>query len=167
MNWDIKRWLRHELTSKRTVHRALPAESLKNLTQAIAESEKRHGGEIRLAVEAKIHAQLPWHHLSAQARALQVFSHLRVWDTENNNGVLIYLLFADRHVQIIADRAIDRRVGGEEWSRICRLMETLFSQGEFEEGLRLGIVEITRHMEAHFPHRDSDVNELPDEPVIL
>ncbi len=92
MNWNIKRWLRHEFTSRRTVHRALPAAALERLTRAIAESEKKHGGEIRLAVEAKVHAHLPWHHASAHDRALQVFSNLRVWDTEANNGVLVYLL---------------------------------------------------------------------------
>jgi uncharacterized membrane protein len=166
MNWDIKRWLRHEFTTRRTVHRALPPETLQHLTQAIAAGEKNHGGEIRLAVEAKIHARVPWHHISAHQRALQVFSHLRVWDTEANNGVLIYLLFADRHVQIIADRAIDRVVGTEEWSRICRVMETFFRQGEFEEGLRQGIVEISKQLEKHFPHGEA-LNELPDEPVIL
>ena len=167
MNWDIKRWLRHEFTGKRAVVRVLPAESLQRLTQNIAASEKQHGGELRLVVEHALHLNWLWNGVTAHDRAVKVFSDLHVWDTEANNGVLIYLLLADRHVEIVADRGIHRIVGAAEWSRICRLMEESFLQGNFEEGLSRGISEITRHLEKHFPHRNDDVNELPDAPVLM
>ena len=167
MNWDIKRWLRHEFTGKRAVARVLPAESLQRLTQLISESERKHGGELRLVVEHALDLQWLWRGISPRARALKIFSDLRIWDTEANNGVLIYLLFADRDVEIIADRGIDKIVGTEEWSRICRLMEESFRQGNFEAGLSRGISEITLHLEKHFPHRDDDVNELPDAPFLM
>ena len=167
MNWDIKRCLRHEFTGKRALRRMLPPESLERLTRDIAASEKRHGGELRLVVECALHFHLVCRGISAHERAVQVFSDFRVWDTEANNGVLIYLLLADRHVQIVADRGIDRMVGKAEWDRICGVMEQAFRQGRFEEGLCQGIAEITGHLERNFPHRDDDVNELPDEPVVM
>ncbi len=167
MNWNVKRWLRHELTGKRAVARVLPAESLQRLTQDIAVSEKRHGGELRLVIEHALQLNWLWNGVTAHDRAVKVFSDLHVWDTEANNGVLIYLLLADRQVEIVADRGINRIVGSAEWSRICRLMEESFRTGNFEEGLRRGIAEITRHLEKHSPRRDEDVNELPDAPMML
>lgn len=167
MNWDIKRWLRHELTGKRALHRVLPPDAVERLTKDIAASEKRHGGELRLVVEHALHLNWLWRGVTAHDRAVQVFSDLHVWDTEANNGVLIYLLLADRHVEIVADRGINRIVGTAEWSRVCRAMEVSFRQGNFEEGLREGIAEITKHLEKHFPHRDDDANELPDAPVLI
>lgn len=166
MNWEIKRWLRHEFTGKRAVARVLPAVALRRLTDEIAASEKRHGGEIRLVVEAGLDLHWLWHGVSARQRALQVFSDLRIWDTRENNGVLIYLLFADRNVEIIADRGVNDKVGGAEWERICKAMEEAFRKDRFEEGLRQGIHEISAHLERHFPHHGDDRNELSNEPVV-
>ena len=167
MNWDIKRWLKHEFTGKRDLRKVLPSESMQRLTKDIAASEKQHGGELRLVVECALHFNQLIRGITAHERALHVFSDLHVWDTEANNGVLIYLLLADRHVQIVADRGIDRIVGKAEWDRICGLMEQSFRQGLFEDGLRKGIEAITLHLERNFPHREGDINELPDEPVVM
>lgn len=167
MNWDFKRWLRHEFTGKRALRRVLPPVSMERLTCDIAASEKRHGGELRLVVECALDLPLLWQGVSAHQRAIKMFSDLHVWDTEANNGVLIYLLLADRHVQIVADRGLDHIVGKAEWERICGVMEQAFRQGHFEEGLRQGIAEITGHLERNFPHRDDDANELPDEPIVM
>ena len=165
--FSVKRWLRHEFTGKRALRRVLPPESMQRLTKEIAASEKRHGGELRLVVECALDLPLLWRGVSAHERAIQVFSKMHVWDTEANNGVLIYLLLADRHVQIVADRGIDHIVGKTEWDRICSLMEEGFRKGRFEEGLLRGIGEITAHLEPNFPHRDDDQNELPDEPLVI
>lgn len=167
MDWDVKRWLRHEWVGKRELSRALPKEALDRLTQHVAASEKRHGGELRLVLEGALELPWLWRGLTARDRALQVFSEYRVWDTEANNGVLVYLLFADRRVEIVADRGIDRIVGAGEWSRICRDMEATFRRGEFEKGLCQGIDAITGHLEKHFPHLANDENELPDAPIVL
>lgn len=105
---------------------------------------------------------------SARQRSIEVFSQLRVWDTEYNNGVLIYLLLADRHVEIVADRGIHNRIGSEQWEKICRAMETAFRQGQFEAGVIAGIAAISAHLQAHFPtERQGGENELADRPVIL
>ena len=103
----------------------------------------------------------------ARERAIDVFSQLRIWDTEHNNGVLIYLLLADRDVEIVADRGIDAKVGPQEWERICRKMEAAFRQADYEGGVVSGIQEVTRHLAEHFPAIGDDRNELPDKPVVL
>ena len=107
------------------------------------------------------------HDRSARERAVEVFSHLRVWDTERNNGVLIYLLIADRRVEIVADRGIHRDVGPQGWEAICREMERSFRQGRFEQGVVEGIRAVASHLVRHYPASGANENELPDEPVIL
>ena len=104
---------------------------------------------------------------SARERAIGLFSELRVWDTEHNTGVLIYLLLADRAVEIVADRGISAKVDAQEWSRVCRQMETAFRQSNFEGGAISGVQAVTQHLAKHFPANGQDPNELPDKPVIL
>ena len=143
------------------------ASVLDSLQAAIRQCEARHSGQIAFAVE---HA-LGWRELvrgvTCRDRAREVFSQLRVWDTEQNNGVLIYLLMADRQVEIVADRGIHQRVGSESWETLCRGMEKQFSEGRFEEGLKRALEAIGQMLEAEYPHVPSVKNELPDRPVIL
>ena len=105
--------------------------------------------------------------LSARERAIEVFSQLRIWDTEHNNGVLIYLLLADRDVEIVADRGIHSKVGLEEWEKICRTMETAFKQANYEGGVVSGIQAVTQHLIKHYPAVRDGQNELLDKPVVL
>lgn len=138
------------------------------ITKAISDSERSHSGEVRFAVEGA----LPWRDaydgVSAHGRALQIFSQLRIWDTEHNNGVLIYLLLADHDVEIVADRGIHAHVGAEGWEAVCRAMENEFRQGRFEAGVLLGIERITAILHEHFSSHDpNNPNELPDTPVVL
>ncbi len=149
------------------VRRVFPAESLDAIDRAIKASEAGHVGEIRFAVEGALDIAPLFRGQSARERAIDVFSLLRIWDTERNNGVLIYLLLADRDVEIVADRGIHAKVGAQEWEKICRAMETAFRQEDFEGGVIRGIQEVTRHMARHFPAVGDDRNELPDKPVVL
>ncbi len=167
MDWNVTRWMRHELHGRRALRRALPKAALQRLTQATAASEKRHSGQVRLALEAALELPRLWRGVTARERALEVFSQLRIWDTEANNGVLLYLLFADRQVEIVADRGVHRVVGAAVWREICGRMQAAFRQGRFEAGLAQGIAEVTEQLERHFPHADGGRNELPDAPVIL
>jgi uncharacterized membrane protein len=105
--------------------------------------------------------------VSARQRAVEAFARLGVWDTEANNGVLIYLLLADRDVEIVADRGVHAKVGPDGWEAICKTMEAEFRAGRFEAGVLAGIAAVGRHLEAHFPRRGADANELPDAPVML
>ena len=165
---DFTRVLRHLFTGPLVVRRAFPATALTAIEYAIAQSEFGHRGEIRFAVEAALDMLPLVRATSARERAIEVYSQLRVWDTEHNNGVLIYLLLADRDVEIVADRGIDAKVGHAKWETICHEMETHFSQGQFESGVISGIRSVGRHLQEHFPvERESRENELPNRPVIL
>ena len=158
---------RHLMATKWMVSRAFPGDAIIAIDKAIKASEATHRGEIRFAVEGALHIEPLFRGQTARERAIDVFSQLRIWDTERNNGVLIYLLLADRVVEIVADRGIDAKVGAEEWERICGKMESAFRQGDFEAGLVGGIQEVTRHLAVHFPPIGDDRNELPDKPVVL
>lgn len=162
------RVLRHLFTGPLAMRNAFPATALTAIEHAIARSEFGHRGEIRFVVEAALDILPLVRATSARERAIEVFSQLRVWDTEYNNGVLIYLLLADHDVEIVADRGINAKVGHEKWEAICREMETHFSQGQFESGVISGIQSVGCHLQEHFPvGRESGGNELPNRPVIL
>jgi len=164
---SMERIVRHLTATRWRVNRAFPGDTLIAIEKAIKASEAAHRGEIRFAVEGALDIGPLLRGQTARERAIDVFSHLRVWDTEHSNGVLIYLLLADRDVEIVADRGIDAKVGAEEWERICRNMEAAFRQGDFHAGVVGGIQEVTRHLAEHFPPIGDDRNELPDKPVEL
>lgn len=167
MHGNPVRALKHLCFPAWRLRRVLSRRSLEAITRAIRDSERHHAGEIHFAVETG----LDWHRLlrglSARERAVEVFSQLRVWDTERNNGVLIYLLLADRSVEIVADRGIDRRVEPGDWEGICRRMESAFREGDFEAGIIAGVEAVGIHMVRHFGGADVQGNELPDRPSIV
>lgn len=167
---NFARILRHFFTGRIAVRRLFPDASLVAIEQAIKRSEISHEGEVCFAVEAALDTLPLFRNQPARERAVEVFSQLRVWDTEHNNGVLVYLLLADRDVEIVADRGINVKVSTEEWERICREMETAFRQGHFESGVVAGIGAVGSHLQKHFrteKERERRENELPDTPVIL
>ncbi len=163
----IIRILRHFLTGQWAVRRRFPAVALTTIEQAIQQSEMRHGGEICFVVEAGLSTAALLKNQSARERALEVFSQLRIWDTEHNNGVLIYLLLADRDVEIIADRGIHNAVNPTEWEDICRAMESAFQQQQFTTGIVDGIERVTLLLQRHFPAQPDEKNAVADRPVIL
>jgi uncharacterized membrane protein len=164
---NIKRILKHLLSPDIAVRSKFSSSVMKSIETCVEDSEKLHCGEIRFAVENALDFLPLLKNVSARERAIEVFSDLRIWDTEKNNGVLIYLLFADHDVEIIADRGINHLVPEDEWERICKDMEACFRKGLFEQGVKTGISEITRHLAMHFPYSDDDHNELPNKPVLL
>ncbi len=142
MNWDemdIKRIMRHLSTGRASVRRAFPPHTLDTIERAIRETEARHNGQIRFAVEAALELAPLLAGQTAQQRAIEVFSTLRVWDTEHNNGVLIYLLLADRDVEIVADRGVHGKLGQAVWEQVCQDMEAAFRRGNFEQGVIAGV----------------------------
>ncbi len=163
----VMRILRHLLTPPWRVRVILPRRSLRAIETAIRDSEAHHRGQILFAVEASLDFVHLLRNVSARQRAVEVFSQLRVWDTEHNNGVLIYLLLADRTVEIVADRGVHTRVGVESWEQICREMESFFQRNRFEDGVIAGIKAVTRHLAHHYPGEGSTPNELPDTAVVL
>ncbi len=164
---DLARLMRHLATTSARVRRAFPASALRSIEQAIEASETTHAGQIRFVVEGALDGAPLFRNQLARERAIDVFAQLRVWDTEHNNGVLIYLLLADRDVEIVVDRGIDRHVGTAGWEAICQMMEAHFRAGRFEQGVIAGIAAVTKHLQVHFPEDGAAVNELPDAPVVL
>jgi uncharacterized membrane protein len=163
----IKRWFLHTFAPPWRQRALFPKATLAAIENAIAQSENTHSGELRFAVENALSSRQVWNDVSARQRALELFSNLRVWDTEENSGVLIYLLLADRTVQIIADRGINKRVPQAKWDDIARAMQTEFSQGNFQRGSLLGIERITALLARHFPATADNLDELPNEPVMI
>jgi len=164
---NFKRLFTHLFYPGWWLRRDFPPAELAKIEVAIKKSESTHSGEIRFAIESALPLKALWNNETPTERAIEVFSLLRVWDTEDNNGVLIYLLLADRKVEIIADRAINKIVDGQEWQRICHLMEQAFKANNFSQGVTQGIDEISLLLSQHFPLKPQDINELSDKPVIL
>ncbi len=149
------------------VKRVFPRQTLSAIEQAIKASEATHIGEIRFVVEGALDGIPLCKGQSARERAIDVFSQLRMWDTEHNNGVLLYLLLADRAVEIVADRGMHARVAARAWEKICRQMEAAFQQANYEGGVISGVQAVTQHLVAHFPAHGNGQNELSDQPVLL
>jgi len=164
---DIKRIGKHLLEHRWRVRRIFPPLVLAAIEQAIKAGEATHSGQVRFVVEGALDGAPLFRDQPARERALDIFSHLRIWDTHHNNGVLIYLLLADRKVEIVADRGIDAKVGVEGWQKICAAMERDFSAGNFEAGAIKGIAAASRALAAHFPKHGRNPNELPDKPVVM
>ena len=140
---------------------------MRAIRNAIDEQEGRHGGELRFAVEASVPLRSLWQGQNARSRAVELFGQLRIWDTEHNNGVLIYLMLADKSVEIIADRGVNGKVGNANWESICRDMQSAFSGGRFVDGAISGIVAISDLLAMHYPPTDGRTDELPNEPVVM
>jgi len=169
MEARLLRLLKHRLWDEGDAQRALPEPVLERLRQRVAASETRHSGEIRICVEASLPLSYLWRQASARERALAMFGKLRVWDTEHNNGVLIYLLLVEHRIEIIADRGLTRRVGPEAWNALLARMRGAFRDGAFEAGLSQAVDEVGEMLAQHFPLRAGELNpnELPDEPALL
>ena len=166
---SISRWLRHSFKTPYAVRRAFSEKALDRIQQAIADAEREHAGEIRFAVEAA----LPWSYLRrdapARQRAAMVFAKLGVWDTEHNNGVLIYVELADQSIEIVADRGIARRVPRAEWDAICNAMRDHFRARRFEQGTIEAVVAVGKVLARHYPLAEGErnPNELSNRPAVL
>jgi uncharacterized membrane protein len=165
---QIGRALRHLFATHWSTERRFTPAVLGAIEATVSQVEALHAGEIRFVVETALNPAALWHDLAPRARALQVFSQLRVWDTSHNNGVLIYVLLADRAVEILADRGLSERVPQAEWDEICREMERHFKSGDFGRASVAGVHCIGRILARHFPSvGGSASNELPNQPVLL
>ncbi len=170
-NWIQRsaRLLRHRWAEGR-MHTALPDDLLNRLGRRVAASEQRHTGEIRICVEAGLPLAYVWRDASARERAVALFGKLRVWDTEDNNGVLIYLLLAEHAIEIIADRGLARAIPPDAWEKLVQEMGTALHDGHYEDGLTQALFHVSTLLSEHFPaapgRKPSDTG-LPDAPVRL
>jgi uncharacterized membrane protein len=164
---DLGRFFRHIFTGRAAVSTAFPAATLDAIERAVREAEAIHSGQIRVVIEASLDGPRLWANETARDRAIEVCSLMRVWDTEHNNGVLIYLLMADRDVEIVADRGIHSRCGPAVWETVCREMEQHFREGRFEQGAVAGVRAVGSHLARHYPGSGPRGNELPDRPAVI
>jgi uncharacterized membrane protein YgcG len=164
---SIKRIGKHLLEHHWRARRVFPPQVLALIEQTIRAGETTHSGQVRFVVEGALDGRPLFSGQSARDRALDIFSGLRIWDTAHNNGVLIYLLLADRDVEIIADRGIDAKVGSAGWQNICAAMEADFRSGNFSGGVIKGIQSVSRELARYFPRQGAGPNELPDAPVVI
>jgi uncharacterized membrane protein len=164
---NFKRWMRHLFMPPWAWRRAFPQAALDAIEATVHDSEMRHGGEIRFAIENSLAPALVWRGMSGRERAVEMFSSLRVWDTEHNSGVLIYLLLADHDIEIVADRGIAARVDPAEWEQVAQAMEAAFRNGRFEQGALAGITRISDLLAEHFPPSGHNPDELANRPVIV
>ncbi len=167
----MNRWLRilrHRWLDETDAQRALDEAALQRLTARVQHSESRHSGEIRLCVEAGLPLSYLWRGAPARERALAMFGKLRVWDTERNNGVLIYLLLAEHAIEIVADRGLNRHVTPQRWRELAQGMSASFKAGHFEDGLAAAIDAVELLLQQHFPLAEgvANPNELPDAPFV-
>jgi uncharacterized membrane protein len=168
---QVGRLIRHAAAVHWRTRLLFPSSTLDAIERAIAAVERTHAGEIRFAVETALTPQHILNGVAPRARALEVFGLLRVWDTEHNNGVLIYVQMADRSVEIVADRGFRDRVSPAEWEAVCRLMEEHFRAGRFKIGSIAGVDAIGNLLARHFPPGpkppEQSANQLPDRPILL
>jgi uncharacterized membrane protein len=160
----LARWARHLWLDAADARRILTPAGLQRLEQAVAESESRHVGELRLCVEAGLPLSALWRGDAPRARAIELFSHLRVWDTAHNNGVLIYLLLADKRIEILADRGLHARTSAAHWQAIADSLSAALHGGQFEQGLTEAVRQVGTLLKQHYPMAEGGrrPNELPD-----
>src|SRR5690349_19576859 len=161
------RALRHLFATEAGTRARFAPGVLSAIEQAVTAAEQRTSGEIRFAIETALDLPDLWSGHAPRDRALDVFGDLRVWDTELANGVLIYVLMADRDVEIVADRGAAARIPYADWEAVCRLMEEHFRAGRFEQGAVAGVAAVGALLERHFPARPAGRDELPNQPSLL
>ena len=165
----LLRLLQHRRFDETDARRALDDAAMARLQARVAASERRHSGEIRICVEAGLPLSYLWRGADARERAVALFGKLRVWDTEHNNGVLIYLLLAEHRIEIVADRGIDRRADAAQWQGLVDGMSQAFKAGRFESGLEQAVDAVDALLRRHFALApgETNPNELPDTPLRL
>jgi len=164
---DFARLMRHLAASRAVTRRRFSPEVLTSIEQAIAAAEARTSGEIRFVVETALELGELWSGVPPRERALHVFSSLHMWNTEARNGVLIYVLVADRDVEIVADRGASARIAQADWEGVCRVMEGHFREQHFAAGSLAGVEAVSGLLARHFPAVARNRDELPNQPALL
>ncbi|NDC38784.1 MAG: hypothetical protein EBZ48_12150, partial [Proteobacteria bacterium] len=150
-----------------SLRRVFPAAALAAIEQAVQRSEEQHSGEMCVAIEPSLPLLGVLAGMTARQRAVELFSELRVWDTEHNCGVLLYLLLSERKIEVVVDRGIAARVAQDEWDQLCALVAEHCKAGRYQAGVEAGIQKATALLSAHFPRRPGDHNEIANRPVVL
>lgn len=163
----IKRALRHLFTTNRAGKKAFPEATLQAIQEVITEGEKLHRAEVQLIVEPSLPLSEIWEGTSSRERAIDLFSLHRIWDTEENSGILIYIDLADHQVEIVADRGIDHITSSDEWASVCSTMTSGFAQGNYHDSAIAALKLLNDILHDHLPDTENLPNQLPNRPIIL
>lgn len=163
----LSRLWQHLSTTSAAGRRAFPPATLKAIEQTIADGETRHRAEVRVIVEPALSLQAVLQHMSSRERARELFAHYRIWDTEENCGVLVYVNLADHKVEIVADRGVGRAISAAEWQAVCRTMTHGFAHGVFHDSVVAALDQLNRLLQDRYPDDGSRTNELANKPVVL
>jgi uncharacterized membrane protein len=169
MKTGMARLWAHIKHDERDARRLFPDAALERVERAVEEGERRHGAELRVAIEASLPLHRVLRGLAPRERAIEVFGELRVWDTEANNGVLLYVLLADHAIELVADRAAAKVLGQPVMERICATMHDAFKRGHYEHGVLAAVASLHERLVEAFPPSPQvlDEDELPNRPAIL
>ncbi len=137
----------------------LPVDT-QQIEQAIAHLEKQSSAELRVIVERKAKSD------DAVKRAEQLFDELKMYQTEQRNGVLIYLSFKPRFVAVVGDVGIHQKVGDEFWQDVYNAMKQQCQSGQFTQAICNGIQEVEKQLTKYYPIQPDDVDELSNEVII-
>lgn len=162
----VLRWLKHLFTPTWRVRQLFPQSLLQKIEVGIGASEQQHQGQLRFVIESSFNASAIFSGTTPRARALEWFGSLRVWDTEHNSGVLVYISMADHAIEVIADRGINNKVNPQAWIDVCALMQVKFAEKDYAEGLESGLAAINTLLMTHMPRKTPLVNELPDDVIL-
>jgi uncharacterized membrane protein len=163
----LVRLIKHLRTTASDGRRAFPPSTLKAIEAAITDGEALHRAEVRMIVEPSLSASAVWNGASSRDRARELFAHYRIWDTEENCGVLVYVNLADHKVEIVTDRGVGKAIAAKEWQAICRTMTAGFAEGRYHDAALAALGELNALLQAHYPDDGSAHNQLPDRPVVL
>lgn len=162
------RLLRHVFTPSWQLKRHLSNSDLDAIANHIEQSEAKHTAEIAIALETR----LPWSYVArrtpSRERAWAVFSKMQVWDTPDNNGILIYFLMADKRIEIVADRACASIIDDAQWKTWVHTLYLAVKNETLADGLQTVVSEMTAQLEIHFPQIDpNQENRVSNRPSIF
>jgi uncharacterized membrane protein len=163
----LRRLWRHLSTTTLAARRAFPHPTLQAIQSAIGAGETAHRAEVRVIVEAALSPGLVWRNGSARERAVELFGKYRIWDTEENCGLLLYVNMADHKVEIVPDRGVNLAVSKQEWHSVCRTMTDGFAAGSYHDSILAALAELNALLARHYPHVEGQHNELSDKPILL
>lgn len=161
------RFFRHLFTTSAAGRSVFPPDALRAIEACISEGETCHDAEVRLIIEHSLPVSLVLKKVSPRQRAIELFSRYRIWDTERNSGILIYVNLADRKVEIIADRGVDRLVAAVEWQALCQTVTRGFAKGAFLESMLAALAQLNAMLRERLPSRGDHPNQLPDKPLVI
>ena len=163
----VQRLWRHLVSTRHAARRLFPATALHAIQSAIAAGEVTHRAEVRVIIEARLQLAFVLQGGSARRRAVELFGHYRIWDTEENCGLLLYINLADHKVEIVADRGVDRAVGAKDWQAVCRTITEGFAGGSYHDSVPAALAQLNLLLTRHYPQIGPQHNQLSDKPVML